>query len=387
MSSLNKIKKKISIISAYDFRGTSAPANRLRNFAKVLSEKGMHVSVINLSDTNNNKKNIVNMEIEIIDIKKYSTVSLSFLKRFFIELYNSILLVRASNKLRVDFQIVSIPYMSLIIASIFSKHRKKTLVDIRDLVWTYIPSNTFFQIITKSILVSVMNNSLRLFPKLSCTNLYEQNYLIEKTNHYPEVIYNGIDLDRFNVISEVKNRKNNLKKKVLYVGNVGIAQRLDIFVNVAERLPQFDFELIGNGTDFKRVSKIALNKKCSNLKIIGHQGFDHIINSYSSCDILFAQLSSEFQSAIPSKLYEYLSTGKPIVYSGKGSAIDFLSYFENVRVCESCNENEIIHSIESLAEIANNKSFKNVEYIKNHFIRDHQSAKIINIINKIQSID
>ena len=149
---MSKHKKKISIVSAYDFRGSSAPANRLRNFAKILSENEMHITVLNLTDTSNNQKNMECANVKIINVKKYSTPSPSFLKRFFIEFYNSILLIRTSNKLKCDFQIVSIPYMNLIIASIFSKHRNKTLIDIRDLVWTYLPEGSYFQKFTKKYL-------------------------------------------------------------------------------------------------------------------------------------------------------------------------------------------------------------------------------------------
>jgi len=379
---MSKHKKKISIVSAYDFRGSSAPANRLRNFAKILSENEMHITVLNLTDTSNNQKNTECANVKIINVKKYSTLSPSFLKRFFIEFYNSILLIRTSNKLKCDFQIISIPYMNLIVASIFSKHRNKTLIDIRDLVWTYLPDGSYFQKFTKNLITLLMNNSLKLFPLLSCTNAYEQRYLIDTINKFPELIHNGIDLDRFNLVAKTKNIKNNYRKKVLYVGNVGIAQRLDIFVNIAKKLPHFDFELVGGGTDFDRVSRIAAEKKCDNLNIIGEKSADFVMNSYSSCDILFAQLSNNFQTAIPSKLYEYLSTGKPIVYSGKGSAIKFLSTFENVRVCESCDEDKIIDAIEFLAKNTSTNSLKNVEYIKNNFIRDYESAKIINMISK-----
>ena len=45
---------------------------------------------------------------------------------------------------------------------------------------------------------------------------------------------------------------------------------------------------------------------------------------YTDSDILYAQLKKEFEGAVPSKLYEYLSTGKFIIYGGLGEALNLL---------------------------------------------------------------
>ena len=80
---------------------------------------------------------------------------------------------------------------------------------------------------------------------------------------------------------------------------------------------------------------------------------------------------------MPSKLYEYLSTGKSIVYAGKGHAAEFLSSFEQCVVLEP---NDEIGLEKTLYRINNSKSFfsksfTNIDIIKKKFIRENQVLK------------
>ena len=54
---------------------------------------------------------------------------------------------------------------------------------------------------------------------------------------------------------------------------------------------------------------------------------------------LFARLDENYRSAIPSKLFEYLSTGLPIIYCGDGEASRLLRRFEQT-TCLASNDDE-----------------------------------------------
>ena len=65
---------------------------------------------------------------------------------------------------------------------------------------------------------------------------------------------NGID-DIFLNIKPINTSKSQLVK-VLYAGNTGIAQSLSKVIPItALKLPNFEFTIIGDGTDKKRLER------------------------------------------------------------------------------------------------------------------------------------
>ena len=75
---------------------------------------------------------------------------------------------------------------------------------------------------------------------------------------------------------------------------------------------------------------------------------DNVLEIYKNTDILYAQLSKEFSSAIPSKLYEYLASGKCIIYGGYGEALKKLKDFENVFFVKPDKVDDLVISIKKL---------------------------------------
>ena len=74
---------------------------------------------------------------------------------------------------------------------------------------------------------------------------------------------------------------------------------------------------------------------------------------------------------MPSKLYEYLSTGKYIIYGGQGVASATLSKFENVSLIQPCSVEILKQEIEKvLSEFNSSLSASNREKIQAQYIRD-----------------
>ena len=116
---------------------------------------------------------------------------------------------------------------------------------------------------------------------------------------------------------------------ISYLGNIGIPQNLCIFVDAALRLPKVIFNVVGTGENLKVVEDYAEKKGVSNVNFLGSLSWVDLFEIYTDSDILYAQLKKEFEGAVPSKLYEYLSTGKFIIYGGLGEALNLLENFDN----------------------------------------------------------
>jgi glycosyltransferase involved in cell wall biosynthesis len=169
--------------------------------------------------------------------------------------------------------------------------------------------------------------------------------------------------------------------EISYVGNIGIAQNLRIFVDVAARCPKFVFNIVGEGTEYRKIRNHCDRKELSNVKFYGRITWKQVIDIYQKSDILYAQLSNDFEGAMPSKIYEYLATGKFLIYGGGGVAEQVLSKFENnevvkpdsASILEDCiNRNVKDRNIRTL-------SVENRELIKKLYVRENNVRKFFDL--------
>jgi colanic acid biosynthesis glycosyl transferase WcaI len=111
--------------------------------------------------------------------------------------------------------------------------------------------------------------------------------------------------------------------RVTYVGLVGDAQRLAVLLAVAERMPEVAFSIVGRGPERARLEAEAAERGLRNVEFAAHVDPAHLLEHYRAADILFAQVRSTPTldvTAMPSKLVEYMASGRPLVYAGNGAA-------------------------------------------------------------------
>jgi hypothetical protein len=139
---------------------------------------------------------------------------------------------------------------------------------------------------------------------------------------------NGIDKEFTNV-----NFKRNInikpKKTILYAGNIGSGQGLDIILpNVAKKIEhKYRFLIIGAGGSNKKLNQIIKKKGISNVDIISPVSRDKLIEHYLEADLLFLHLNSvkAFKRVLPSKIFEYAVIGRPILAGLSGYSKSFLN--------------------------------------------------------------
>jgi colanic acid biosynthesis glycosyl transferase WcaI len=129
-------------------------------------------------------------------------------------------------------------------------------------------------------------------------------------------------LDDFKICQERVTKSRSI---VSYVGLIGDPQAVGTLVDVARILPAVDFLIVGEGPERSLVEKRVQELQLPNVKLTGYLPRPDVREVYRRSDILFAQLKDAptlNSTSLPSKLYEYMATGKPIVYAGKGLAAE-----------------------------------------------------------------
>jgi colanic acid biosynthesis glycosyl transferase WcaI len=110
------------------------------------------------------------------------------------------------------------------------------------------------------------------------------------------------------------------KYVVMYSGNHSPVHPLDTLLEAAIRLqadPRFCFVFVGGGSEFGRLCGVAQAQGLANVKFLPYQPIESLAGSLSAADLQAVVLGSAMVGTIhPSKLYNILAVGSPVLYVG-----------------------------------------------------------------------
>lgn len=137
-----------------------------------------------------------------------------------------------------------------------------------------------------------------------------------------EVIYNWVDAD---AIQPVANKDNPLfeefgidrtKFTVIYAGNLGNAQNLDIILEGAKILPQVQFVVFGTGGLEDEIRVRIANEHLDNVRLLPLQPYERVSQVYSLGGVCIVSCKAGLGgSAMPSKTWSIMSCARPVLAS------------------------------------------------------------------------
>jgi glycosyltransferase involved in cell wall biosynthesis len=145
-----------------------------------------------------------------------------------------------------------------------------------------------------------------------------------------EFVPNGVELagwqgaDGTAVRASLGLRPGNVL--VSYVGTVGMAHGIGTVLDAAEKLqiacPTVRFLIVGDGADLDRVRDTALRRRLDNVILTGLVSHAEIPGYMAATDVSLVLLkrSPLFTTVLPSKMFEAMGAGKPIVLGVEGEA-------------------------------------------------------------------
>lgn len=164
---------------------------------------------------------------------------------------------------------------------------------------------------------------------------------------------NGIDEMFLHQVFDDPEPRGGSIPLVLYAGNIGEGQGLHRIVpSVAKALEgRVRFKLIGDGGKRQALHEALAAQKLTNVELLAPVSRSELIDQYKSADILFLHLNDleSFRTVLPSKLFEYAATGKPIVAGIAGHAANFVATeLPEVEVFAPCDTSAMIVALERL---------------------------------------
>lgn len=146
------------------------------------------------------------------------------------------------------------------------------------------------------------------------------------------------------------------RKVFVYAGNMGVAQGMDILLDLAERLRNREdvgFLLVGRGSDAARLRASAQARALSNVVFFDEIDPDEIPDLYAQCAVGIVALDPRHKSHnIPGKFLTYMQSGLPVLANvNLGNDLADLIRDERVgQVCESNQGEELLALAETLLE-------------------------------------
>ncbi|WP_163195293.1 glycosyltransferase family 4 protein [Clostridium thermarum] len=342
---------KILFLTQYCPPEVGAPQNRIFEFARMLKKFGHQVSILTampnypkgeIFDEYKGRKTCVE-ELEGIRIVRtsiYASKDKSFTKRLrnYLSFTFSSLLQGAKYIEKQDVIITESPPLFLGWSGyVLSKMKKaKFIFNVSDL-WP-----------ESAVKLGVLNN--KLFIKMS-TWLEEFCYrkaaavtgqtrgIVDNIvsrgfdKHKVHLITNGVDTEFF----RRENRSEDLRKElnidgkfaVCYAGIHGLAQGLEVIIEAAERLKEYEdirFLFFGEGPEKDKLIAMVREKGLKNVDFHPMQPKTKMPAIIASMDATVIPLKKLelFKGALPSKMFEALASELPIIMAVEGEAKELI---------------------------------------------------------------
>jgi hypothetical protein len=210
------------------------------------------------------------------------------------------------------------------------------------------------------------------------------------------VISNGVDPDEYYPAIEpapapaLERREGDFL--VGYLGNFGAGQRLDVVLEaaalLAQSLPRARFVLAGDGTEYGRIRKRAEELKLTNLEFLATLPRDRTRAFYNACDACLVPLAPlpVFAHALPTKLFEIMACGRPVLASAGGLVAGVLAETGAGIASEPGNAAALAQSVESLAAMSGDERARmgaaGTEYVSTHFHRGRLAASYLELLRE-----
>jgi len=234
-------------------------------------------------------------------------------------------------------------------------------LDIRDIfvdtIWNVLPKKTAYFLTPLFSLVERFT-----IGRATHINLVSPGFEFYFKVRYPKKSFscymNGIDeefLANHARLENVKSKKevSRIPIRILYAGNVGEGQGLHkIIPTLAKKLGErVRIRLIGGGGRLKQLQSALRSMSVNNVDLVNPMARIDLIREYEASDVLFLHLNNyeAFEKVLPSKIFEYAASGKPILAGVSGYAAQFLSQeVSNSAIFKPCDVDGAIKAFESL---------------------------------------
>lgn len=208
------------------------------------------------------------------------------------------------------------------------------------------------------------------------------------------LVPNGVDYETFSSADDdhaIRDQHNlNGHFLVSYIGTHGMAHNLQTVLNAANRLRQRDdirFLFVGDGADKANLVANSAEMKLENVTFVPQQSRNRIADYYAASDLCLVPLRQAdlFTKNIPSKIYEVMASGKPILIGAKGESRRLVEFAQAGIAVEPDDDRDLSEKIVQLADdrgLSEQLGRNGREFARRNCTHSDLAAKYIGHLNK-----
>jgi colanic acid biosynthesis glycosyl transferase WcaI len=196
--------------------------------------------------------------------------------------------------------------------------------DVRDVTWSYgieVSASPLSRAAARALARCMWWTARRADTILTTSRGMSRRFIEAGVNeHDVLVVPNMVDGDLIRSAAAM-DAPDDDRPRVTYAGLVGKLQGLGVLLDVARARPRVEFVIAGDGPERGLLERRAAAARLENVTIVPYLAQDELARLYASSRILFAQVLDTptlRDTALPSKVYEYMAFAKPVVYAGSG---------------------------------------------------------------------
>ena len=381
------MEKSILILSSHYHPETGAGAKRATSFAEYLATKGWKVTVITLLpnypfrkvyDGYVQRTPYINIEkgVKVVRLKPLLVPRDNLFLRLIAELSFSLrAFLYGLREERADILLTTTPYMLLgPLGCLLARLRKMAFVcDVRDLTWLY-PRYSGKRTLGVEVFFEQLMKFIAKRAKLIVTPVQGIVDYFIRINAQTYLIPNGVSIEFLKKVEHlVDEYKMEEKPLILYAGLFGYMHGLSTLIEAAGKLQGYDFLLIGDGPEKERL--LEQSKTLNNVKFMPYINHDELLKFYKQAAVCVSLVrAGEFSKiAEPSKVWEYMAAGKPVVYCGEGAIAEYLEKKGLAVVCPPGNPDALAIAIKKIVdnpEQAREMAGRAKEFVKRERVRE-----------------
>jgi len=273
------------------------------------------------------------------------------------------------------------------------KENKPFVLDIRDL-WPDLMIDLKL-VTTRSLVYKILKRiekrCYRQANRITVNSPAFKQHIEEISNKAPILITNGIDDELFSELQKTDRKDPEEPFIITYAGNLGICQDLEVLLKAAEKCNKnFRFRFIGDGSEKTKLLSVIKESRIQNVEMIDPVPRSKLLKYYAETDAFFVHLKNVemFNKTIPSKLFEYVATGKPVLYGLEGVAKEIMNELQGPYLAfEPGDVHSLLASLDVLHEALKNprklNGLESTEKLKEKYLRSVLSNRFADVIEGV----
>ncbi|HEX4945300.1 MAG TPA: glycosyltransferase family 4 protein [Blastocatellia bacterium] len=211
-----------------------------------------------------------------------------------------------------------------------------------------------------------------------------------------KMIPNGIDAQYLALASESGESiraESDLQEKfvVSYIGTHGMSHALDTVLRAAKELeaaPDVHFLLVGEGAEKDNLKKLAEDLQLRNVTFVKEQPRERLLAFYRASDVSLVPLRRLpiFKKVLPSKMFELMGVGCPIICSVEGEAAALIERAKSGICIEPENIAALVATIRQLRDtpaLRQTLSENGERFVRTNYLRSVLAEKYLNVLSGV----